>query len=277
MNKTQSLKNLIDSYDPDMFHLIDPQFKDEKIIIPYYEQRTEFWLAAKMVQFTGLNKKTSTKGMIELFRKKGKDEQKFFTYSLSHELKITLLAVSIALKNQDSNVYEMGCSNGMGSLFYSSRMKNEGVQSSKQIYKLTAFDTNKGHLDDAKGLKSMIESGNEIAPVEYLEEEAINYLKKIYKEGDIIFASVAEPHICEGILELASLKKIRFVISYSEATDKKIGGFIQQLIDLNKYNIYPFEDKEFNENVPDYTYKKFGVLALPKLKSPEEAFKEMMK
>ena len=285
-HKRQSLKRLLDTFasPQNSFSQLNPSYKNGDWIIPFYGyEDSQYILAKNMVALFGvasLGLPVITKGytLIQKFRSLDKGTQREIAYDLSHQLKIAALGTSIALRNENANVYEIGPCLGLSSLHYSRWIKEKGIDPSKAIYKLTAVEINEDYV---KAAKSLLEIVNKefISKVEYICEDATVYLPRHMKEGDIVFSSMAQPEVCSCILELSHSIKINFVLSYGEILNlksiEKTGKTFEDQIDPNLYDVYPFEDKEYNIFAPEIQtfpkelrgkkkMKRFGVLVLPK-------------
>lgn len=263
----QSLKNLLDTFSsnhyPRIFNQLNPVRRKGIYVFPYLGSvDSKYILAFKMVAMYGLEKKTETEELVRNFRKMSGKKQLFVVYNLSHELKIASLAACIAMDKQYSYVYEIGPCLGFSSLHFSHLIKEKGVDS-KPINKLTAIEINKEFVEHAKDMKKM--TGDYTGEIDYIHGDAIKYLLNSLKEGDIIFSSIAEPSVIDGLLELSYLKPVNMIISYSEKSNEKMiemrGKSFVDLIDPNIYDIYPFLDQEHNTHLPRET-KKIGVLVL---------------
>lgn len=259
-HKLQSLKKLLKSFSPfpNCFSKLSPRRKGKDIVIPYYgEDDSKFVLAITRIAWLGFSRKATTEELVENFSNLDKEAQEFVAYSLSHELKVTTLAVSIALANQSSTVFEVGPGFGFSSLYYSRLMREKKVSPSKPICKLQAIEIDKGFFQEAKKLQDMA-SKEIVGEVEFVLADANEFLMASCREGDVIFGSMVQPDLCNTILELSFSSRINFVISYGEAFDFRT---FNRQIDHRVYEIYPFKDREFKVHVP-YLQKRYGVLAL---------------
>lgn len=96
--KYRPLKKIMDSQ---LFTQINPRFENGEPIIPYYgKQDSRFLLVGVMVRWFGLSEERKTRELYKEFLNSDKETQLFLVYSLSHELKIATLGVSIALSNR---------------------------------------------------------------------------------------------------------------------------------------------------------------------------------
>jgi len=263
----QDLKKLLDFFGHEYFPKISNQLTPvhkKKFQLPYLGcEGSKHSLALKMTAMYGLKKKATSKELIRDFFRLTQRKQIFIAYSLSHELKIASLAASVAMNNQDSHVYEIGPCFGFSSLHYSHLIKEKNLVS-KAICKLTAIETNREWFERALMLRSIV--GDYVGQIEYLHGDGVGYLRKSLKNEDIVFASIAEPTVVEGIFSLSNLKRINLLISYSEKTNQKIeerrGKKFEDLIDSDAYNVFPFEDGEYNKHV-FWIVGNIGTLALP--------------
>jgi hypothetical protein len=205
----------------------------------------------------GLSRKATTTDLVEEFLNLDAETQYNIAYDLCHELKVTTLAASIALANQNSTVFEIGPCFGFSSLYYSRLMKEMNVSQHKPIYRLKAVEINKEFSERAKILQEMANK-EIIGEVEFVRADANKFLIDSCKEGDVIFGSLVQSDSCNTILELSFSRRINFVISYGEAFDF---GTFNRRIDPELYEIYPFKDREFRLHVP-YQQKRYGTLAL---------------
>lgn len=258
----QSLKRLMKTHAPfqGMFSQINPQYKDGSLVFPFYgHEDSAFILAMKRIALFGLSEESTAEELIKKFAKLNKKDQIHIAYELSHELKIASLAASIALSNQNSNVYEIGPYLGFSSLHYSRCVRNKGKSPSKPIYKLTAIEINKEAFESAR---TLLERTNKdfIAEVEYVHADAKTYLAHSCKYNDIVFGSLVQPDVCNTILTLSHSKKINFIISYGETFDFQT---FENSIDKKAYDIYPFKDREYNVHA-NVWQKRYGVVALVK-------------
>jgi len=266
-HEIQYLKNLINIYTPfpNSFSDLNPRYKNGYFVIPLYgNQDSKVSLALKMDTLLSVQEGECTvQELIKKFMALKKSEQKFVAYNLSHELKIATLASFIALDNQDSNVYEIGPCLGFSSHLYSNIIKNQRISPSKPIYKLTAIESNKRFFQAAEKLLQMMDK-DYIAKIEYVHGDGIEYLSNLVNNNDIVFASLAEPDVCEGIIDFSNSKKINFVLSYSERTNDEIkrrkGKSIDNMINPDVYQIYPFIDKEYSIYAHDM--RRLGVFVL---------------
>lgn len=262
----QNLKGLFDFFGeehfPSIFSEITPYHRGAYFLFPYYgRDDSKAMLALKMIAFHGLNKKSSTANLVEKFSKLKRRERRFLAYEMSHELKIATLAACIALNKQDGNAYEIGPCFGFSSLHYSRIIKEKNLQL-KSINKLTSIEKYKEYYEHANDIKKM--TGDFVGDIEYIYGDGISYLRPLLKKGDILFSITTEPDVASGIIKLSDLKPINFIVSYSERANERIKELhnkkFEDLIDSTCYDIFPFEDKEYNSHVPWLTKKK-GVLA----------------
>ena len=269
MHKSQNLRKLIEKYAPfpDTFSQLNPIYKNDCFIIPFYgESDSKNMLAMKTIFYKGLEKQATTQELFERYIRLKIEERNSIAYGLSHELIIATIASFIALQNQDKTVYEVGAGFGHGSLHYSRMMEENNITSDKPIYKLTAIEISKECYDIAKEILKRVVKSNFITEVKYVNQNGKDYLSKNCKDGDIIFSALATPEIVKGITELAKNMKVKLIVSYSEKTSKKIkkdhNWYPHDLIDDEKYDIFPFEDKEYKIHCLD-DQRRFGFIAQP--------------
>ena len=264
----QTLKDLLNlfghEYFPRIYSQLNPYNKDRKLVLPYLgSEDSSYSLAFKMMAMDGLERKTTTQELVRNFSRMSRRDQLFIAYNLSHELKIASLAASIAMSKQDSNAYEVGPCLGFSSLHFSHLLKEKGMNS-KPIGKLTTIEHNREFLERAKEIEKM--TGDYVGVIEHIHGDGIEFLRRSLKNGDIVFCSIAEPPVVSGILDLLVIKTINVVISYSEMTNKEVAKLrckrVEDLIDPNSYEIFPFEDRDYNTHAFDEN-GKIGILALP--------------
>jgi len=220
-----------------------------------------------MIPLFGLKKVTETEQLVRDFKRLDKQEQKFVAYELSHEWKIATLAASIAMTNQESSVFEIGPCFGFSSIQYSHLIKEKGVDQSKPISKLIAIERKKEYLENARKMREMC--GPYVGEIEYVFGDAMVILRRSLKKGDLVFSSTAEPPVIEGILGLSNTTPFNLVISYSDKANGKVkadfGGFFEDLVNPSKYDVFPFEDKQYNTYVAGTgpgQFRKLGTLQL---------------
>lgn len=264
----QHLKNALDFFSSEHFPRISSQLtpsrRKNRAVFPFYgSDDSKAILALKMMAMYGIKKKTTTKELVKKFYRMNRRKQLFIAYNLSHELKIASLAASIAMKKQDSNVYEIGACFGFSSLHYSRLLKEKNLNS-KQVNRLTVIESNKGFVEQAKTLKKI--TGDYVGEIEYIHGDGINYVRKTVRNDDVIFSSIATPSVVNGIFGLSNFKSVNIIISYSERTNDKMaeihGQCFENALNANVYDVFPFEDKEYEIHVLD-DIRKMGVVALP--------------
>jgi hypothetical protein len=264
---TQDLKGLLDFLGHEKFpgisSQLDPIRKKEFQLPCWDSESSRKTLALKMTAMYGLKKKATTEELVDIFSRMTKRKKIFVAYNLSHELKIASLAACIAMNNQDSNIYEIGPCFGFSSIHYSHLIKEKNL-ASKAVSKLRAIEINKEWFERALAIRSIV--GDYVGEIEYLYGDGINYLRKALRKYDIVFASIAEQSVVEGIFSFSLSKPINILVSYSERTDQEIEERwhkrFEDLIDSSSYNVFPFEDREYNKHM-FWETGKIGVLALP--------------
>jgi|GEM_PF-5277588 len=245
---------------PHCFSKLSPHRKGENIVIPYYgEDDSKFVLAISRIARFGLSRKATTEELVEEFSNLDTETQEYVAYSLCHELKVTSLAVTIAMTNQSSTVFEVGPCFGFSSLYYSRLMKEKNISPSKSIYKLQAIEINEEFFKEATKLQEMA-NRKIIGEVKFVLADANRFLMDSCRKNDIIFGSSVQPDLCNTIIELALSKKVNFVVSYGETFDFKT--FIKR-IDPKTYEIHPFKDRDFKVHVP-HEQKRYGTYVVPK-------------
>jgi protein-L-isoaspartate O-methyltransferase len=238
-----------------------------EFVFPSFKcEDSKHWLAIKKVALLGLEKRSTTTELVKDFKESDEDDQRFVAYNLSHEWKIVTLAASVALANQNRNVFEIGPCLGLSSIHYSHLIKEKGINSSAPISRLIAIDHNGQYMEKAREIMKIPGiRGAYAGDIEYVTGDGIAYLRKALKKGDLVFSAVAVPRVIEGILDLLKLRSFDFVASYSESirdgVKGKRGKHIEDLVDPSKHDIFPFEDKEYHAHVPD-DLRRMGVLAL---------------
>lgn len=148
--KRQTIREIFNNYSlyQDFFSQLNPIYKNDCFIIPFYgENDSLFMLASKMIFFKGLEIQASTSELVKRYMNLSIKDKNPIAYNLSHELKIATIASYIALKNQDHNIYEIGPGFGHGSLHYSRLIKEKNVTSDKFIYKLISIEKSKECYD----------------------------------------------------------------------------------------------------------------------------------
>ncbi len=142
-------------------------------------------------------------------------------------------------------------------------MKEKGICPPAPNSRLIAIEWKKEYLQYARDIQRM--TGGYAGEIEYVLGDGIRHLRKSLKEGDLVFSSTAEPRVVEGILGLSNEKSFDFVVSYSEKTSDKVrkdqGRCIEDLLDSCGYEVFPFEDREYNTHLTDEV-PRVGVLAL---------------
>jgi hypothetical protein len=267
-NPVQDLRNLLAFHGrdcfPKIFEQLDPvRSKGEFVISFFSRDDSRRLLALKSVALFGLEVQATMQNLIERFRRTDREDQLFVAHNLCHELKIGSLVASLAINDQDSNVYEIGPCFGFSSLQYSHLVKEKSIDSSKPISKLTAIERSKDFFEGAKNLKKMV--GNWVGDIEYVLGDAIGYLRSSLRRRDIVFCCLAEPAVVLGILDLSRLRQLNIIVSYSKKTEDAIaimrGRRFEDLLDPDVYDVYPFEDKKYNSQVVG-DLRRIGLLAL---------------
>jgi len=215
-----------------------------------------------MMAMEGLKKRMTSQELIHGFLRLKRQDKVFLAYNLSHEFKVATLAASIALSNQESRVFEVGPCCGFSSLHYSHLIKEKII--SKPISKLISIESNKEWADRANDIKNVV--GSYVGEINFLFGNGINYLLNSSVDRDIIFSSIAEPLVLEGLFAVSQLRTVNLVVSYSQKTNEYIKTKdnldFEDLLDSKKYNIFPFEDEDYNKHV-NWDTRKIGVMALP--------------
>jgi len=84
---------------------------------------------------------------------------------------------------------------------------------------------------------------------------------------DIVFSSITEPFVLDGLIDILTSKSIKLIISYSRVSNNKIkeiiGKYFEKCLDSNSYDIYPFFDKMYNDKLASLT-NLVGIVALPR-------------
>lgn len=79
-----------------------------------------------------------------------------------------------------------------------------------------------------------------------------------------MFSSLTNARILEGLLGLSQKRSFSFAVSYSQSNRnivrKHRGQHFEDMIDSSKYDVFPFEDKEYHTHVID-DVRRMGVLA----------------
>ena len=263
----QDLCKIVKAYSekffPKIAEQLTPCWEDGAIVIPYLGcEDSQHILALKMMAMKGLKKKMTSQELVRSFLRQKRKDKIFLAYNLSHEFKIATLAASIALSNQEKRVFEVGPCCGFSSLHYSHLIKEKVV--SKQISKLISIESNKEWADRANDIKNVV--GSYIGEINFLFGDGINYLLKSSADSDIIFSSIAEPRVLEGLFAVSQSRTVNLVVSYSQKTNEYIKTKnnldFENLLDSQKYDIFPFEDGDYNKHV-NWDIRKIGVLALP--------------
>lgn len=266
----QTLKQVLDYFGetdfPKIYNSLNPRSRDGRLIIPYLGEDSEVYLALKMMALEGLKKKTTTEELLEMFSKLSADRQLFIAYNLAHELEISSLAASIAMSNQNSDVYEIGSCFGFSSRHFSHLMKEKGVNS-KPIGKLTTLERNEEFFRRSEAIvKTDIKYGY-AGEIKQICADGITYLQRSLRPKDLIFSSIAEPLVVKGLFELSITRPINIVASYSvktnEEVERRLGKPFEDLLDSRTYEIFPFEDRDYNTHVHD-DVEKIGAIVLLK-------------
>lgn len=139
-------------------------------------------------------------------------------------------------------------------------MKEKNLYS-EAIYKLTSIEKNKEYYDYAKDIRKMM--GDFVGDIEYVYGDGISYLRHLLREGDLLFSTTTEPDVACGIVELSYLRPLNFIVSYSERANEGIEELrnkkFEDLIDSTCYDVFPFEDKEYNSSIPWLTEKAHAL------------------
>jgi hypothetical protein len=268
----QTLKDLLDYFGnmdfPKIYTSLNPQSKDGRLLIPYLgDEDSEYTLALKMMAMEGLKKKTTTEELVKDFSRLSPSKQLFIAYNLSHELKVASLVASIAMSRQNSNVYEIGPCFGFSSRHFSHLMREKDM-SSKPIGKVTTIESNEEFFRTSEIIVKIAGKHDYVGEIKQIYGEGIGYLRTSLRNNDIVFSSIAEPLVVNGIFELSVERTINIVVSFSEKTDEEIerrlGKKFEDLLDSRSYEVFPFEDKDYNTHVHD-DVEKIGVLVFSKL------------
>ena len=274
------MENLDEIVDKGILKEINPVYKRKNgksnIIIPYYGNSIGLFLALKSSAVLAWGHEahllypegnTSLQRLEQIFRGSPKEHQKNIAYSLSHELKVSSLALGLAMQSPDVNVFEIGCDIGLGSLFYANKSFHN-IPKEGKAYNIRAFESDETRFNQAMQLKSVIEESKifPISPIEYKFGEGVLGVENLCNEGDIIFASMAEPDTSKGVLKILENKRVNLVTSYSELTAKKIKEDEERFFDKlipNNYEVRTFEDSSYNLNTFG-EHQRFGIIVRPK-------------
>lgn len=238
----------------------------ESVFSAFREEDSKHFLAIKDNEISAImghpTTATSITDLSRDFSKRNRGQQEFVAYNLSHEWKIATLAAAIPIANQNSNVFEIGSSFGLSSIHYSHLVKSRDLTPGTPVSRLIAVEKQRAFLKNAKQLQKICrEYAGEI---KYVSDDGIAYLRKALQNGDLVFSSLATSSVIEGILELSRKRSFSFVVSYSQSNRdivrRHCGKHFEDIIDSSKYDIFPFDDKEYHTHVID-DVRRMGVLA----------------
>lgn len=280
----QTLRSLLNERMPRMYTLLRPINREGRIVIPYYghPENSDFFLLHKDIYLDSflpvehrsypVGREIPFRDLVVIFKSLPKKFQRYTAYTLFHELQIASLGASLALTSRDSNVFEIGCGPGLGSFHYANIVRRLDVSKDKPVHTLTAVDEQDEAVHHARQLKKFLEESARndypIAEINFVNADGATYLDGHCKDNDIVFASVAETDVCESVVDFSNSRKISFVLSYvshhDEVVRRKRGSYLEDLIDSVLYDVYPFQDEEYNRNFRNREDSRIGVLALPK-------------
>jgi hypothetical protein len=252
---------------PEVYNGLNPRFVNGEFVFSAFEKEdSRHWLATKgqaLLATMGYATTKSTAESLRDFSEMDREMQEFVAYNLSHEWKIATLAAAIATVNQNCKVFEIGPCFGISSVHYSHLIKDKDVSPTTPISSLIAIDFNRGFLRNAKQLQKIC--GEYVGDIRFVSGEGLAYLRKSLRSGDLVFSSVADSRVVEGILDLSSTRAFNFAVSYSKSNRdlvrKHRGKHIEDIINPSVYEVFPFLDKEYNSHVTG-DLPRMGVLAL---------------
>ncbi len=142
-------------------------------------------------------------------------------------------------------------------------MKEKSVNSA--IGKLTTFECEEELFRVAESMTKIEMKQGYVGEINQICTDGIAYLQKSLKPKDLVFSSIAEPTVVKSLFELSIAVPINIVVSYSVITNEEIGKRLgkpfENLIDSHTYEVFPFEDHEYNTHVYD-DVEKIGSVVL---------------
>jgi hypothetical protein len=142
-------------------------------------------------------------------------------------------------------------------------MKEKSVNSA--IGKLTTFECEEELFRVAESMTKIEMKQGYVGEINQICTDGIAYLQKSLKPKDLVFSSIAEPTVVKSLFELSIVVPINIVVSYSVITNEEIGKRLgkpfENLIDSHTYEVFPFEDHEYNTHVYD-DVEKIGSVVL---------------
>lgn len=254
---------------PGLLREVTPNRQGNEFVIPILgEENSHGVMAFKRVEDGYLSGKYQTAQTVEdiftQYEATPLRQRELTAYSLSHELKVAALVFCVSSGYRDIHVFEVGSAEGFGICLLAHLMKNSPVQRDNANVKLTAIELVDKLHEAALFQEKAWRGAFQMSAIEFVCGDARRILPESARDGDLVYASLAEPEVIESIIELQNSKSMTAVLSYSVASDDHIkdtmGRLTEELMDSSGYYVIPFEDTLWNSHVNEFVGRQ-GIIA----------------